>query len=90
MSADQVVTIEKKNGVGIVTFNRPTKANALNHELKAGITEALNQLKNDKELGAILLRGAGKHFCAGQDFNDVVLGTDQRILRNAGTCFPMQ
>ncbi len=87
MSAEQVVIVEKKNGVGIVTFNRPTKANALNHELKAGITKALNQLKDDKELGAILLRGAGKHFCSGQDFNDVVLGTDQKHLEECRHVF---
>jgi enoyl-CoA hydratase/carnithine racemase len=84
---EQVVIIKRKNGVGIITLNRPKKANALNHELKAAITKALEDLAKDKKIGAILLAGAGKHFCAGQDFNDVVLGTDQKDLEECREVF---
>ena len=87
MNAGDVIVVEKKNGVGIVTFNRPTKANALNHELKGAITKALAELKDDAGIGAILLKGAGKHFCAGQDFNDVVLGTTQKDLEECRHVF---
>lgn len=87
MKAKQTVIIERKNGVGIITLNRPKKANALNHELKEAITNALNELKNDASVGAILMKGAGKHFCAGQDFNDVVLGTDQKDLEESRHVF---
>ncbi|HME45893.1 MAG TPA: enoyl-CoA hydratase/isomerase family protein [Syntrophorhabdales bacterium] len=87
MNTNQVVIVERKNGVGIITLNRPKKANALNHELKEAITKALEELGSDTKIGAILLKGAGKHFCAGQDFNDVVLGTDQKDLEECRHVF---
>ena len=40
----------------------------------------LDQLDNDESVGVIIMKGAGKHFCAGQDYNDVVLGHDYEHL----------
>jgi len=77
---EQVIIVEKKNGVGIVTLNRPGKANALNAQLKRAIVNELKILAEDTEIGSVLIKGAGKHFCAGQDFNDVILGTDHKDL----------
>lgn len=76
----QVVLVEKKNGVAILTLNRPEKGNCLNHELKTAIFNTLNELDNDDTVGAIVMRGAGDHFCTGQDYNDVVLGTSYEYL----------
>ncbi len=84
---EQVLTVEKKKGVAVITLNRPDKANALNHELKLALLKALGTLANNAETGAILIMGAGKHFCAGQDFNDVVLGTDQKDLQECRQVF---
>tara|TARA_B100000315_G_scaffold178195_3_gene166847 strand:+ start:791 stop:1360 length:570 start_codon:yes stop_codon:yes gene_type:complete len=45
----------------------------------------LTSLSDDPDVGAILIIGAGQHFCAGQDFNDIVLGTDHasvKVCRN--------
>lgn len=78
---EQVVIVEKKNGVGIIILNRPEKANALNAQLKKAIVKELGELGEDTEIGSILIKGAGKHFCSGQDFNDVLLGTDQKDLK---------
>lgn len=77
---DQVLTVEKKNNVAVVTLNRPEKANALNEKLKLALINEFARLADDAEVGAILLRGAGDHFCAGQDFNDVILGTTHKDL----------
>jgi enoyl-CoA hydratase/carnithine racemase len=78
--SDQVLIVEKKNGVGIVTLNRPDKANALNAQLKRAIIKSVKDFSEDAEVGSILIQGAGKHFCAGQDFNDVALGTSNKDL----------
>lgn len=69
------LNIERKNCVGVLTLNRPEKANALNAELKKALMSALGELSVDPEVGAILIKGAGKHFCSGQDFKDIALGT---------------
>jgi enoyl-CoA hydratase/carnithine racemase len=70
-----VLLVEKKNCVGILTLNRPEKANALNTELKRQLLGALDRLSGDDEVGCVLLKGAGRHFCSGQDFNDIAIGT---------------
>jgi len=77
---DRVLIVEKRNAVTVVTLNRPDKANALNEELKVALINEFRKLADDAETGAILLRGAGNHFCSGQDFNDVVLGTTSKDL----------
>lgn len=77
---NEVVIIEKTDGVAVLTLNRPEKANCLNQELKAALVKALDDLDGDPAVGAIVMKGAGKHFCAGQDYNDVVLGTDYEHL----------
>jgi enoyl-CoA hydratase/carnithine racemase len=83
MKKNPVVLVEKKeNGTAIITLNRPEKNNCLNHELKLGIFNALNELDNDESVGSIVMKGAGRHFCTGQDYNEVVLGNDYRHLDN--------
>jgi enoyl-CoA hydratase/carnithine racemase len=84
---EQVLIVEKRDGVGVVTLNRPRKANALNAALKLAIIEALRELAVDAEIGAVLIKGAGKHFCSGQDFNDIVLGTDPKSVEACRNTF---
>lgn len=84
---DKVLLVQKKNHVGILTLNRPGKANALNTVLKRELLQALDTLASDPDVGAILLIGAGKHFCSGQDFNDIVLGTDTKDLQKVREIF---
>lgn len=69
--AEQVTRIDS-NGVCMLTLNRPEKLNALNtrifEELSAHIV-ALEQQTD--EIGCVVLRGAGRAFCAGMDLNVV-------------------
>lgn len=85
--SDNLLIIEKKNHVGILTLNRPKKGNALNTELKRQLLKALDDLSNEPDIGAVLLTGAGKHFCTGQDFNDIVLGTDAKDVQKVREIF---
>ncbi len=61
------VTLEKKNHIAIVTFNRPEKLNALDDDQIKAILEIGDTLKQDKSIRAVVLTGAGKAFCAGLD-----------------------
>jgi 2-(1,2-epoxy-1,2-dihydrophenyl)acetyl-CoA isomerase len=58
-----------ETGVLTVTLNRPDKLNAFNPEMHARLREALDRAKG-AEVRAVLLTGAGRAFCAGQDLSE--------------------
>ena len=68
-------------GVLALTLNRPERFNAFNMELHAALAGALERARADERCRAVLLTGAGKGFCAGQDSSDrsVAPGADARI-----------
>jgi 2-(1,2-epoxy-1,2-dihydrophenyl)acetyl-CoA isomerase len=55
------------DGVAVLTFNRPERRNALHPEMFRGLGRLLPRLADDAGVGAIMLTGAGKAFCAGGD-----------------------
>lgn len=56
-----------ENGITTLTLNRPERLNALSPEMTAGLTEALERLATDHSVGAIVITGAGRGWCAGGD-----------------------
>ncbi len=61
-----------------IALNRPEKRNALNVQLCRELVEALEAADNDRSVGAILLAGNGKCFCAGMDLSEISsTGTDE-------------
>lgn len=64
------LTIEKKDHVATVTFNRPAKANALNFQHLAEIEDAALSFRDDVETRVVIFTGAGKHFSSGADLSD--------------------
>jgi 2-(1,2-epoxy-1,2-dihydrophenyl)acetyl-CoA isomerase len=64
---NNLLLLEKKNGVGIITLNRPDKLNAFNDELTFAIQDALKEFEKDAQVRAIVITGAGRGFCSGQD-----------------------
>ncbi len=67
MTEEKNILIEKKNGVGIITLNRPDKLNAFNDELTFSLQDALKEMEKDQSVRAIIITGAGRGFCSGQD-----------------------
>lgn len=67
-----VVLFEIKDGVAIITLNRPEKLNAFNREMALLLQEKLDICKEDKFIRCVVLTGAGKAFSAGQDLNEVL------------------
>jgi enoyl-CoA hydratase len=65
--SSSVLSIEKQGRVGIIWLDRESKYNALSTELWSAIPHGLAALCEDTEIGAIVLAGRGKHFCAGID-----------------------
>jgi enoyl-CoA hydratase len=61
------VRYEAGDGVATLTLNRPERLNAITPELIADLRAALERAQRDEEVRAVLLRGAGRAFCAGYD-----------------------
>lgn len=62
-----LILIEKKNRVATITLNRPEVGNAFAKESYAEVSQALQDLGQDENVGAIVITGAGKNFSAGGD-----------------------
>ena len=65
-ASDQVVTYESTDGIAVVTLNRPHRLNAVVPELVERLCAALGRARQD-DVGACVLTGAGRSFCAGYD-----------------------
>jgi 2-(1,2-epoxy-1,2-dihydrophenyl)acetyl-CoA isomerase len=63
------VEVTRDGAVQTITFNRPEKYNAFNRALHLALREALKEAR-DPEVRAVVITGAGKGFCAGQDLTE--------------------
>lgn len=68
---------EKKDNVTTITLNRPDVFNAFNDEQSFELQDALKQAKKDPETRVVVLTGAGKAFCSGQDLK-AIAGAEKR------------
>ena len=64
------VLVEQKNRTTTVTLNRPERRNALTIELMTELSAALDAASADPQMRVLILRGAGKVFCAGLDLQE--------------------
>ena len=62
---------ENKDGVTTITLNRPDRFNAFNNEMNYELQDALKAVKRDDNCRVVVLTGAGKAFCSGQDLKDI-------------------
>jgi methylglutaconyl-CoA hydratase len=77
------VLIEQKNPqIAVATLNRPERRNALTIELLSELCAAVEATEADQERRILILRGAGKAFCAGLDLQETLVTEDAH--RSAG------
>jgi 2-(1,2-epoxy-1,2-dihydrophenyl)acetyl-CoA isomerase len=75
----ETLIVEQDGAVLMLTLNRPDKLNSFNEAMHRDFRAALDQIERDAGVRAVLLTGAGKGFCAGQDLGDRNLGAGQDI-----------
>lgn len=63
----ETLLVNVTDHIATLTLNRPEVLNALNHQQRQNLETAFKALDADKEVRAIVIRGAGRAFCAGQD-----------------------
>lgn len=76
MSDTDELIEQRHDAVLHLTLNRPAKRNALTADLRAHLVEHLDTAAQDPSVGAVLLSGAGDHFCAGFDLDELRAAAD--------------
>ena len=67
---EQPILVERRTGYRVITLNRPQRLNAFTEAMHQALRDALADAEADETCRALLLTGAGRGFCAGQDLND--------------------
>lgn len=73
-----LVSIDPATRVAVVTFNRPDKRNAMSPRMTEEMDDVLERLRADDRVGALVLTGAGKAFCAGMDLKEFFLALNDK------------
>ena len=81
----EFVLVEKVGNVGIISLNRPRRANALNLTFLSEINDALNMLEEDEEVRAVMITGVGRNFCAGADISIFASGRPELVVESSQT-----
>jgi 2-(1,2-epoxy-1,2-dihydrophenyl)acetyl-CoA isomerase len=70
-----------RDGIMTVTLNRPEKLNAIDNELARELLDALAEAARDEQVRVLLLRGAGRAFCAGRDVSAPPTDQDLQLVQ---------
>jgi enoyl-CoA hydratase/carnithine racemase len=83
---EEVLLVETRGAVRLITLNRPKKLNALNGDLIKALTEALLAVQHDDAVAAAIIAGAGRAFCPGMDTSAprlLTMETRKDLVRHA-------
>jgi len=85
MTVESPVLTSLENGVFGITLNRPAKRNALSSEMIELLHQALQRADLDSSARVVLIRGAGKDFCAGADLDELLASADRSEDENTAS-----
>lgn len=78
---DKLIILERQNTIALLKLNRPESRNALCSALLSELAQIITKLKDDKNMRAVVITGAGdKAFCAGADLKERVGMSDEETL----------
>jgi 2-(1,2-epoxy-1,2-dihydrophenyl)acetyl-CoA isomerase len=78
----QTLLFDVSDGIARLTLNRPDRLNSFNVEMHGEVRDALRRLVEDGAARVLVLTGAGRGFCAGQDLGDRAVAPGGLALRN--------
>lgn len=70
--AHEEILYTTKGPIGILTLNNPQKINALSIQMISEISDVLSSVSEDESIKVVIIRAAGKHFCAGHYLKEMV------------------
>jgi len=68
----QEILFTSEGAIGFLTLNSPKSVNALSKRMIAEMTDALTEVSTDESIKVLIIRAAGKHFCAGHNLSEMV------------------
>ena len=87
----ETIILERKEGIGYLTLNRPDRANTISFQLMQEVVSAMAEVEADPEYRVVIVTGAGKHFCGGADLRDFAERARERaasgVRRRGGADF---
>jgi 2-(1,2-epoxy-1,2-dihydrophenyl)acetyl-CoA isomerase len=72
----EFIVVDAAAGVMVITLNRPGVLNSFNAQMARELRAALDDSRVDKSVRAVMITGAGRAFCAGQDLSEVPAGNE--------------
>src|SRR5215510_5481007 len=81
------IRAERRDDVAVLTLNRPDRLNAWTPRMTAELTDAIAAADDDPSVGAVVMTGAGRGFCAGADISAVF---DAQLQGDASAAAPAQ
>lgn len=67
----ETIILERRNGIGTLTLNRPEKLNAMNRKMTEELESAVVEVAKDRDVRVLVITGAGRGFCSGADVGDM-------------------
>ena len=89
---DKVLLRHNAKDIAWLTLNRPKAYNALSSDLMSELISSLNSIANERDTKVVVIKGAGKGFCAGHDLQEMKVNNNETFLENffAQCCVLMQ
>ena len=81
MTPDTPVIVDVRGGYRAITLNRPDKLNAFNEPMHQALRKAIDEAEADESCRALLITGAGRGFCTGQDLSDRLAKPGETVVR---------
>ena len=80
VESEELIRLERDGSIATIWLDRPSKRNAMSHAMWARLEDLALRLGADRDVRVVVLRGSGKHFCAGADITqlNLVHGADER------------
>lgn len=78
----ETILFEENNGIATLTLNRPDVFNAFNEQQSFDVIDALKKTEKNKNIRVLIITGAGKAFCSGQDLKSIA-GAKNRSLSDS-------
>jgi enoyl-CoA hydratase/carnithine racemase len=72
MKTSKSFLYEQSDGIATITLNRPERLNAITFEVYRELTDFFAALRDEKDVRAVIITGAGRAFCSGGDVRDII------------------
>jgi len=75
----ETILLDINSGIATLTLNRPDVFNAFNEQQSFDVIDALKKIEKDKSVRVVIITGAGKAFCSGQDLKSIAAAKNRSL-----------